>query len=175
MRVEAWRGDIGWYEAWGGVEVPADLNGPSGAKVDALVLRPLRLARDDTWITDCLDTYRMSTAVQRALVSVYDPLTPQLGLPPHNLHPHPTKSQIVAEAVAVHRNRLRDEIRRCQPELVVTLGNAALRTLRAVVDTRRGRSASDGPGRRRLSPHRPGRRRCASHADARADPPGQPR
>ena len=132
--VEAWRRDVGWNDEWGHVEVPAELNGPSGKKVDELILRPLGVSRDETWITDCLDTYRASTSVMRALASVYDPLITRLGLPPHDLQPHPGENQIVAEAVTAHRDRLRDELRRCQPELVVTLGNAALRTLREVVD-----------------------------------------
>lgn len=138
--VDAWRRDIGWNDEWGRVEVPADLNGPSGTKVDELVLRPLHLSRDDTCITDCLDTYRASTGVMGALASVYDALAPQLELPRHDLQPHPGENQIVAEAVNAHRDRLRGELRRCQPELVVTLGNAALRTLREVVD-----SAAGGP------------------------------
>lgn len=46
------------------------------------------------------------------------------------------------EALAEHRKRLLDELRTARPELVVTLGNAALRVLRELCDV----DAVDDPG-----------------------------
>ena len=173
-RIRQWRDDVGFERRWGIVDAPPNLNGPSGIKVHEMVLAPLRLRRPDVWITDCLDTYRASDGVAAALESAYIPLGERLGLPAAALLPHPTEAQILAEAVAHHRDRLRQEITMCEPELIVTLGNAALRTLRTIANT-----FSGGPPGAGLSldgyPH-PGRARVERH-DAEVLPfvhPGAP-
>lgn len=126
-----------------------------------MILAPLRLRARDVWITDCLDTYRASPGVAAAVDTVYTLSMDRLGLPPTALLPHPSESAIVTEAVARHRDRLRTEILSCAPELIVTLGNAALRTLRAIADEFSGGPPTPGlsfddyphAGRARLHDH----------------------
>ena len=105
--------------------VVRNLNGPSGAWVESNLLAPLNHARATSWITDCLDTYRMSTGVAGRIVDTYD----GRGLPKCSLRPHPSEGQIVTEALAEHRDRLLAELDRCRPTTIVTLGNAAARVM----------------------------------------------
>ncbi len=63
------------------------------------------------------------------------------GVPPCNLLSHPDERAIVAEALEQHRERLLEEIDQCEPEVVVTLGNAAGRMFASL----------GGPARFRLS------------------------
>lgn len=107
----------------GTFSVPARFNGPSGAWVDTNILSPLGYKRSDTWITDCLDTYRMSTGVAARIDDTYA----VAGLPACHLGSHLSEDAIVREALSVHRARLRGELDRCRPDTVATLGNAAAR------------------------------------------------
>lgn len=145
-RFEAWLHAVGWQDAWGTVAPVRELNGSSGRWVRDLVLAPLQVEPSDAWITDCLDTYRMSTGMARALESVYRPFAAAAGLPPYSLRPHPSEAEIVRESSEAHRTRLEGELRRARPSRVVTLGNAALRTFRGLID------APGGP--RKLTPGR---------------------
>lgn len=113
----------------GTFRVPTGLNGPSGAWVDRHVLTPLGQSRATTWITDCLDTYRMSIGVEARIADTYDN-----GIrPTARLLPHPSETAIVAEALREHRARLLDELKVCRPAVVVTLGNAAARVFSELV------------------------------------------
>jgi uracil-DNA glycosylase len=49
--------------------------------------------------------------------------------------PHPSEDAIVREVTRDHGPRLRQELESAAPEIIVTLGNAALRVLRTLVDT----------------------------------------
>lgn len=151
-RVERWARDVGWNPAWGAVAAVGSLNGPSGAWVSSRVLAPLGVTRGDAWITDCLDTYRASTGAAARLEDTYRPFAATVGLPPDALGPHPSESDIVTEALRDHRARLVAEIGTARPELVVTLGNAALRVLaglgEVVGEPAPGKLAVAGYGRR---------------------------
>jgi uracil-DNA glycosylase len=132
--VDAWRGhrfDNGW-----GVAEPAGPrnNGSSGRSLDDHYLEPLGLTRDEAWITDCLDTYRMSTGVERALSERFTPIVTDVDLQP-SLGGHPGDRAIVSEALELHRDRLHEELRTAAPEVVITLGNAARRVFASVTDT----------------------------------------
>jgi hypothetical protein len=94
-----------------------------------MYLAPLGLSRSDAWITDCLDTYRASDGVERAIESVYNPVALAFGLPRVSLGPHPDELDIVAEATRDHSGRLVAELSTCAPDILVTLGNAALSVL----------------------------------------------
>lgn len=129
-RVAVWRKAVGWKDTWGILRLPGGLNGPSGQWVEERVLVPLRAGRAEAWITDCLDTYRCSDGVKKRIGDTYNPFATANGLQEACLADHPNEAAIVAEAVEKHLDRLAREIEACRPELVVTLGNAALRVLR---------------------------------------------
>ncbi len=114
----------------GAFKVPPRLNGSSGMWIDDKVLRPLGHRRTDTWITDCLDTYRMSTGVAARIEDTYHTVS---SLPRCHLQAHPSENRIVREALADHRARLFGELDECRPESVVTLGNAAARVFAELV------------------------------------------
>lgn len=133
-RVDAWKARCGWSATWGTAEPAGSLNGPSGAWVQRNVLAPFAVDRSDAWITDCLDTYRASNAMRSAVESVYEPFARSNGLPGAVLGQHPSENSIVAEAQALHRDRLWDEITTADAPKVVTLGNAALRVFRGLLD-----------------------------------------
>lgn len=129
-RVEQWMSQVGWNDAWGTVAPVSHLNGPSGLWVEERVLGPLRVARADTWITDCLNTYRASVKMLTAVEEVYEPFARTHRLPTAELAPHPSEAQIVNEGIDPNLVRLRRELTTAAPDLIVTLGNAALRVLR---------------------------------------------
>jgi hypothetical protein len=131
-RIEAWKAAVGWTDAWGAVAPVGRLNGSSGVWVADNVLMPLCARRADTWITDCLDTYRASVGATKRLVDTYRPFAAATGLLLDDLAPHPSENEIVLEALRDHGARLTRELEAARPELVVTLGNAALRVLARV-------------------------------------------
>lgn len=133
LRIAAWRERVGFRDAWGAIATCRRLNGSSGVWVEERVLRPLGVSREECWITDCLATYRTSTDVAKRLDDTYHPFAAAHGAPVASLSLHPSERQIVREALAVERERLTAELELATPELVVTLGNAALRVLRALV------------------------------------------
>ena len=129
-RIEGWKARVGWREDWGTVGPVGPLNGSSGLWVEQKVLSPLKASRAETWITDCLDTYRFSHGQQDVVTEKFTTFAAKLGLPwegvPRELQ-HPSEDDIVREAAEQHHKRLMTELRTAVPQLVVTLGNAALR------------------------------------------------
>lgn len=57
-----------------------------------------------------------------------------MGRLPHVLPPHPSENAIVEEAKSKHLARLKNELLTARPDLIVTLGNAALRVATGLVD-----------------------------------------
>ena len=129
-RVEQWMSQVGWSDAWGTVAPVTHLNGPSGLWVEERILGPLGVARADTWITDCLNTYRASVKMLAAVEEVYEPFARAHRLPPAELAPHPSEAEIVSEGIERNLVRLHRELTTAAPDVIVTLGNAALRVLR---------------------------------------------
>jgi hypothetical protein len=136
-RVESWVTSMGPPDltTLGTFCAPGKLNGSSGRWVDEKVLKALGTERGQAWITDCLDTYRLSTGVQARLEDTYDVGRPTFGWPEWSLARHPSEAAIIREAADQHVHRLRTELGMCKPELIVTLGNAALRTMRVLLET----------------------------------------
>jgi hypothetical protein len=132
-RVVEWSQAVGWKSSWGSIQA-AQENGSYGVWVEQRVLQPLAVPAADTWITDCLNTYRASVAGAKRVADTYAPFAASVGLSPASLRSHPTETAIVGEALALHRMRLTNELNGASPDLVVTLGNAALRVLSALVD-----------------------------------------
>jgi uracil-DNA glycosylase len=131
-----WKARVGWSDEWGEVSAPArGTNGPSGTWVEQHVLRPLRVDRAGACISDCLDTARLNASQGARIEDTYTPVAEELGLPRCTVPQVPAgEPGIVREARAGHLSRLRTEIETCRPDLVVTLGNAALRVLAELVD-----------------------------------------
>ena len=132
-RVAAWREAISFDEKWGEAG-DCDLNGSSGAWVESKVLAAFGVRRTDAWITDCLDTYRASDGAKARIADTYAPFARALKAAEASLLEHPSEKEIVEEALRHHRVRLLAELRSCRPDIVVTLGNAALRVLRGLCD-----------------------------------------
>src|SRR4051794_6938658 len=97
-RVEKWKTDIGFQEAWGTVK--AGLNGGSGKWFDKYIIEPLRISRTDCWITDCLNTYRMSTGGETAIGERFNPFATAAGIPQASVQPHPNETAVVKEALS---------------------------------------------------------------------------
>lgn len=138
--VKAWITEHSFDPATHGTFAPAPkFNGSSGQWVDTNVIDALACTRAETWITDCLDTYRLSSGARKALDDTYDCARARYGWPAWNLREHASEDEVARESLSWHTDRLRGELRACQPELVVSLGNAALRVL--------GKLLSAGPDR----------------------------
>jgi hypothetical protein len=127
--IEAWkqRRTFVWDPKVHGTVAPAGRrnNGSSGLTLDERYLRPLAIERSDAWITDCLDTYRMSEGVKAAIEDRFGPFASSAGLAEPRLESHPNEQAIVREALAEQARRLTDELASARPETIVTLGNAA--------------------------------------------------
>ena len=149
-RVKAWIATNNFDPATHGTFAPAPkFNGTSGQWVDTNVIAALACTRDETWITDCLDTYRLSNGARKALTETYgEPACVHYGWPTWHLRDHPSEDTVVSESLAEHRARLRAELATCQPELVVTLGNAALRVMGTLLSAGPDRLDPDGYGTR---------------------------
>jgi uracil-DNA glycosylase len=115
-------------KSWGTV-TPAQLNGPSGRHLESGWLRPLGYTREQAFITDCLATARASTDVARRLADRYEPVVESLSAPMADLEPHPSEDAIVNEALTQHESRLINQILAADPEIIISLGNAAARVL----------------------------------------------
>jgi uracil-DNA glycosylase len=129
-RIEAWRAAVGWKAEWGTFGPVGPLNGSSGQWLDERLLKPLRTTRAETWITDCLDTYRFSHGQQKAVTERFEPFASKKGLDWKGVPPeleHPDEDAIVKQTIEQHQKRLLGELKTAAPRLVVTLGNAALR------------------------------------------------
>ena len=134
-RIAAWKELVRYDEKWWGTVAPAgDLNGSTGQKLDTSILNPFEITRADTWITDCLDTYRCSDEQAIRIFGRYNPFAHDRGLPLAILPEHPDENDIVSEAQQFHVERLRGEVRAAAPGWVITLGNAALRVLTGLLD-----------------------------------------
>jgi uracil-DNA glycosylase len=134
-RYQHWVDHVNWRPAWGQVR-PAEerFNGPTGGWMGQHVLAPLGVRRDEACISDCLDVARLSEGQARRLKDTYNPVAALMGLPPCTLAPAPDEAEIVEEAKNAHLDRLREELRQCQPRTVITLGNAALRVMIMLLD-----------------------------------------
>jgi uracil-DNA glycosylase len=148
-RVIAWISTHHFDPAIHGTFTPAHkFNGTSGQWVDTNVIDALGCTRAETWIADCLDTYRLSNGARKALDDTYDSARHRYGWPAWNLRAHPSEGEVTREALSRHQDRLRAELTTCEPELVVSLGNAALRVMGTLLSAGPDRLDVDGYGER---------------------------
>jgi hypothetical protein len=131
--IARWKEAVGFRDGeWGEVAGVGALNGSSGLWVDDNVLVPLKAERSDACITDCLDTYYSSTAGAHRIADTYEPFATRMGLPSARLAPHPTEFNIADLTDRPRRDVLLRQLSDAEPDIVVTLGNAALRVFRAM-------------------------------------------
>lgn len=134
---DKWKRDSGFDESkWGSVALAKDLNGSSGRWVDEQVICAFHTRREDVWMSDCLDQYRCSDNLKNRIDDTYSKLPRKLGLPAAHLLPHPSENEIVAEALQKHIGRMSAEISKARPDKIITLGNAAMRVLTALIETK---------------------------------------
>jgi hypothetical protein len=130
-RVRAW--ETKHFDAeFGEIDVPMGLNGPSGAWVRDRVLEPLGI--EQAFITDCLTTYRTSVDQARRIEDTYRPFALERDLPPAQISPHPGEDAILKEATSQQHERIRAQLLAARPEFLITLGNAAARTMAKLAD-----------------------------------------
>lgn len=137
--IAAWRRAVGFRVGeWGEVAASEAANGAAGRWVDHHVLSILGFTREETCFSTCVDTYFTDAAGAFAVIDRYEPVARDAGLPPAHLPLRPRDGGVVELAVASHGERLSKELSVVVPEMVITLGNAALRVLRVVTQTKDG-------------------------------------
>ena len=127
--IDMWKDSVGYESSWGSVTSAGNLNGSSGIWVNENILKPLGATREETFLTDCLNTYRASDRGFDRIQDTYAPFATKCGLPQAFLLPHPGEDDIVSESLAHHKDRLIQQIQAVHPKKIATLGNAALRVL----------------------------------------------
>jgi hypothetical protein len=138
-QIDAWKRIVHFRVGdWGEVETADEPNGKAGRWLDENVLAPLGVSRDEVCLSYCLDTYCTDGAAAFGVNERYRPFAREAGLPETQLTLRPRDGALVKIAFDVHRERLLHELSVVVPEVVVTLGNAALRVLRAVTDAKAG-------------------------------------
>jgi len=138
-QIDAWKTAVHFRVGeWGEVET-SETNGKAGRWVDEHVLAPLGITRDEACLSYCVDTYHFTDpGVAFGVDERYQTFAREAGLPEARLAPRPSGGAFVELAVTAHRERLLKELSVVVPELVVTLGGAPYRVLRAVAELRTG-------------------------------------
>jgi hypothetical protein len=160
-----WKDAVGFRDgAWGAVNhAPSSNNGPSGKWVEEHVLRPFNVARGDCCMTDCINTARRNKGQSKRIRETYEPAVAKLGLPAVVMEAAPVgEATVVREVKRSQLCRLSAELDAARPEVVITLGNAALRVLRLLVEIDSG---DPGPALREESY---GREAIVRHSGGRA-------
>ncbi len=131
--VAAWKKAVEFRPSWGEITGAGHLNGSSGRWINENVLPILQASRRDVWLSDCLDLYHCSHDPAARISDTFAPWARENGMAVPVLPQHPDENAIVKEALAGHRDRLLNELTLAEPQVVVTLGNAALRVLMQLI------------------------------------------
>jgi hypothetical protein len=113
--------------------VPAakQFNGPSGIALDDLIIKPLGINREDTWLCDLVPHSCMNPAQKKTIEKNYLPLVDKFDLPLPTLPPVPGKL-----TDQVSRKGILDEIEESQAKVLVLLGDKPIQWfLKYYVDT----------------------------------------
>jgi len=89
-------------------------------------------------LSTCVDTYFADAPATFAVRERYAPVALEVGLPQAQLPLRPRDGDLVELAVTAHRARLLRELSMTVPDIIVTLGNPALRVLRAITEAKGG-------------------------------------
>lgn len=110
-------------------------NGSSGQKVAERYLTPLGVDSSVAAFTDVYPYYfvKHETPAKReqgdAIAAEYDAIAGQLGFPPSSLPKRPSAESLVKRASTECADRIRSDLEEADADLVVSLGNEALKTL----------------------------------------------
>jgi hypothetical protein len=134
LRIHRWKREVAFdADLHGSVERPA-ADSFSGRHLAALVLEPLGLTRSDCWISHCIDEFALTFRRWRSLARFDPELDPRWE--PWTIPTVRGKRWQTWWALDRHRERLVRELADCRPELVITLGDVAMKVMFRLVDDR---------------------------------------
>ena len=118
--------------AFGKLEPAAkQFNGPSGIALDELIIKPLGITRDDTWLCDLVPHSCMNPTQKKTIEKNYLPLIEAYGLP---LPTFPTVPGKLTDET--RRKEILNEIEESQAKVLVLLGDKPIQWfLKYYVDT----------------------------------------
>ena len=135
--LDQWKTEVGFNESRHGT-VSVEHNGPSSLGLERNVLIPLRLADDEVAFTNVVPWFFVKSgrgSKGEAIKQRFEPFGIENGVDPGSLPPRPTPHQLVEIARSDNRrDSLRAEILEADAPVVVTLGQEALDSVRAVTD-----------------------------------------
>lgn len=148
--LERWKAKVGFDSTQHGTVAPGH-NGPSGARLEEDIFAPLNLDRSKLAFTDAVPWYFVKDgkgSQREALRERFAPIAKELGVHQGSLPSRPTKRALV-ELAGSRRRRdgLRSEILESGAPSIITLGDEALGTLRAVADNVDGLPTKLSPDR----------------------------
>ena len=105
--------------------------GPSGNALDKLILEPLGLKREDSWLCDLVPHSCMNPGQHQAIEREYKPLMKDHKLPTPTVPPVPNK--LMGET---RRGAIVDEIREADSSIIILLGDKPIRWFLKFYDDR---------------------------------------
>jgi uracil-DNA glycosylase len=116
-----------------GALLPADskFNGPSGKALDELILEPLGLNRNSTWLCDLVPYSCVNATQMKAIERSYNPRVEVYSLPKHSV---PSLPQPLTDEA--RRNEILDEIIESKADSLILLGDQPIRWFLSDFDNR---------------------------------------
>jgi hypothetical protein len=125
-------------------------NGPSGIALDKRYLNPLGLSRHDVWLSDLVPNTLLNRGQQLAVERYYHPIAQQFDLPICTVQPVPPTRAAWEPLISI--DRLIEELRESQADIIITLGNLVIKHfLNNVCEREFPQLAIDGYGRRHVA------------------------
>ena len=122
------------------VAAEKQFNGPSGIALDELILKPLGLARTDTWLCDLVPYSCMNPSQQKALEREYYPVVET-----HDL-PLPTVPRVPKKLSSRERRQaIVEELEESGAEVLILLGDKPIQWFLRYYDERWGRLSDFQP------------------------------
>lgn len=113
--------------------VPAsqNYNGPSGKALDNLILNPLGLKRQNTWLCDLVPHSCVNPSQQKAIEREYTPIASKYGLPKHSVPPVPKNL-----SDEKRRREILSEISESKAKVLIILGDKPIEWFLSYYDNR---------------------------------------
>lgn len=106
-------------------------NGPSGIALDELILEPLGLNREKSWLCDLVPHSCMNPSQKKAIERAYLPIIERYGLPEPSVHPVPSKL-----SNEVRRKEIMTELFESEARTLILLGNQPIKWFLHYYDNR---------------------------------------
>jgi uracil-DNA glycosylase len=106
-------------------------NGPSGIALDDLILKPLGLSRNDTWLCDLVPHSCVNLSQNKAIEREYSPIAKKYGLSKPTVPPVPT-----ALTDEKRRKDIWDEIQESGANILILLGDKPIQWFLGTFDSR---------------------------------------